>query len=164
MVVVADASPFVGLIKIGQVDILRGLFGAVVVPTQVRDELMANRTIEVSAFAASPPSWLSVKDAAAIEAIDGLGLGERAAIGLAKELDADLLLIDESHGREAAMARNIKTVRTASVIRDAADVGLIADLGQVFRHLKMTNFRVPHYVLDQMLEEHLAKKADRDRP
>ena len=35
MLVVADASPFVGLVRIGQADVLPALYGSVVIPPQV---------------------------------------------------------------------------------------------------------------------------------
>jgi predicted nucleic acid-binding protein len=35
MLVVADTSPFIALLKIGQVDILPKLYGSVVIPPQV---------------------------------------------------------------------------------------------------------------------------------
>jgi predicted nucleic acid-binding protein len=36
MLVVADASPIVGLVKIGHVDVLAALYGSVVIPPQER--------------------------------------------------------------------------------------------------------------------------------
>jgi len=54
MLVVADASPLVGLIKIGHVDVLAGLYGAVVIPPQVAAELAdPRRPAEVRARIAS---------------------------------------------------------------------------------------------------------------
>ena len=98
MLVVADASPLVGLIKIGHVDVLAGLYGAVVIPTQVAAELAdPRRPAEVRTFIVSAPAWLSVRAASRLEAIADLDPGELEAISLAKELGADLLLIDESN-------------------------------------------------------------------
>src|SRR4051794_13745728 len=102
MLVVADASPLVGLLKIGHVEVLGALYGAVVIPPQVAAELgSAKRPVEVRAFMASPPPWLSVCAPLRLEVIEDLDLGELEAISLAKELGADLLLIDEAKGRAA---------------------------------------------------------------
>src|SRR5438045_523162 len=152
MLVIADTSPFIGLVKIGQVEILPRLFGNVVIPPQVAAELAsARRPAEVQAFIAAAPTWLSVRLPIAVEEIAGIDLGERAAISLASELKADLLLIDDQRGREAAVARKILTARTAAVLFDAANAGMLPDLKAAFDALRATNFRVPGKVLDELL-------------
>jgi len=159
MLVVADASPLVGLIKIGHVDVLAGLYGAVVIPPQVAAELAdPRRPAEVRAFMASAPPWLSVQAPSRLEVIADLDPGELEAISLAKELGADLLLIDEAKGREAAIALHIPTARTAAVLFDAASAGVLPDLKSAFDKLRATNFRVPGAVLDELLARHQAAR------
>ena len=159
MLVVADASPIVGLVKIGHVDVLAALYGSVVIPPQVAAELVsARRPAEVLAFMSSPPAWLSVRAPSRLEAIADLDPGELEAISLAKELGADLLLIDEARGREAAIALQIPTARTAAVLLDAANAGVLSDLKSAFDKLRATNFRVPGKVLDELLARHQAAR------
>src|SRR5579863_2662522 len=105
MLVVADTSPFIALLKISHADILPKLYRLVVIPPQVAGELASpKRPPEVQAFIAKPPDWLSIRTPSKLEIIQGLDSGECAAINLARELRADLLLIDETKGREAAAA------------------------------------------------------------
>jgi predicted nucleic acid-binding protein len=61
MIVVADASPICYLLLIGYVDLLQRLFGQVVIPQSVHDELSAEGapTI-VRTWIAHPPSWLQI--------------------------------------------------------------------------------------------------------
>ena len=102
MLVIADSSPFIVLINIGHINVLPRLSN-VTVPLQVAAELVkANRPQAVGEFIAEKPSWLTIKAPASIENIPSLDDGERAAISLAKELNAELLLIDEDRGRKAA--------------------------------------------------------------
>lgn len=160
MLVVADASPLVGLVKIGHVDVLAALYGTVVIPPQVAAELgNPKRPAEVKAFMASAPPWLSVRAPSRLEAIDDLDPGELEAISLAKELGADLLLIDEAKGREAAIALHIPTARTVAVLFDAANAGVLPDLKSAFDKLRATNFRVPGKVLDELLARHEAART-----
>ena len=108
---------------------------------------------------ASPPSWLSIQQPSSIERIEGLDPGETASIALARQVKADLLLIDEARGRQAAIDRGIQTVRTAAVLFEAADRGFISNLREAFEKLKATNFRVPKQALDELLRryEHTKK-------
>jgi uncharacterized protein len=165
MLVVADSSPFIALLKISHIDILPRLYGSVVIPPQVAIELAnSKRPPEVQAFIAKPPIWLATRAPSKIEFIKNLDLGESAAINLARELKADLLLIDEKKGRDVAIAWKIPNARTAAVLFDAANAGLISDLQTVFNNLKATNFRVPPKILDGLLREHLLIRASQIRP
>jgi predicted nucleic acid-binding protein len=97
MLVVADSSPLIVLISIGQAGILPTLFGQVFVPPEVIAELRAPaRPAQVRTFVTPGPSWLVEKAPVAVENIPLLHAGELAAISLARELKADLLLIDDS--------------------------------------------------------------------
>jgi len=156
MIVVADTSPFVGLIGIGLIDTLPQLYKSVVIPPAVAGELASpHRPPSVRTFIASTPSWLSVRIPSAVEIIADLDPGELEAISLARELKAELLLIDETAGRRAAIARKIQTVRTAAILFNAANKGLIPDLADAYARLRATNFRVPPEALDVMLKKHL---------
>jgi hypothetical protein len=103
MIVIADTSPLVVLVKIMHTEILPSLFGSIVLPPAVVAELADVRRPQiVRDFIASPPPWLWVRRPSAIESIPGLDEGERQAISLARELGADLLLMDEEKGRATA--------------------------------------------------------------
>ena len=75
MIVVSDSSVITSLIQVGHYELLRQLNGAVLIPRAVQ---VADLEVE-------------------------LDLGEAEAIVLAKETNADLLLIDEKLGRQVAL-------------------------------------------------------------
>lgn len=161
MIVVADSSPFIVLISIGHINVLPKLFGQVVVPTEVSAELLqSNRPQAVRDFMASCPSWLLERVPAAIKEIPALHAGELAAISLAQELKADLLLIDEAHGRKAAADRHIPVSGTIGVIELAAEQGLL-DLHDAFARVKQTDFWISHQLLDERLQLYSARRRPR---
>lgn len=161
MLVVADSSPLIVLINIAHIDALPKLFARVVVPPEVSAELRhSNRPQTVRDFVASSPAWLLERSPTMIESIPALHAGELAAISLAQELKADLLLIDEARGRKAAADRHIPFAGTIGVLELAADRGLL-DLRDAFERVKRTDFWISHELLDERLRLYLARRGSR---
>jgi len=157
MLVVADSSPLIVLIQIGQIDILPAIFREVVIPPEVSGELShSKRPQAVREFIASRPTWLVERAPVAIERIPNLHAGELAAISLARELNADLLLIDEVRGRNAAAERHIPFTGTIGVLELAADRGMV-DLQDAFARVKKTDFWVSPELLDERLRIYLGR-------
>lgn len=155
MLVVADTSPLVGFVKIGLIEILPRLYESVVIPTEVAAELASlRRPAAVREFILAQPTWLSIRVPQNVEGIPDIDPGEQAAISLARELKADLLLIDDLAGRKAALARHIRTVHTTAMLLDAANQGILPDLKAAFDRLKAINFRVAAKTLDELLKKH----------
>ena len=129
MVVVADSSPLRYLIVLGKQDLLPDLLGEIWIPPAVLDELSAPATpAGVRAFLQSLPGWLKVRepDKVALEGITSqLDCGERAALALARELGADLLLLDDAAARKQARALGFRITGTVGVLRLGAERGLI---------------------------------------
>src|SRR5437016_72045 len=104
MLVVSDNSPLNILIRVGRVELLPALFTNVVVPTQVAEEMRHRAApTAIRQFIQSPPSWLTIASPRHLLEFPQLDAGECAAISLALELHADLLLVDESDARRAAL-------------------------------------------------------------
>lgn len=62
MIVVADTTPVNYLILIGEIDVLAKLYGRVVIPPAVHDELTCSRAPEsVRGWIAQPPAWLEFR-------------------------------------------------------------------------------------------------------
>lgn len=82
-----------------------------------------------------------------------LDAGERAAIALAHELGAGLLLLDDRAGAFAARGRGFRVTGTVGVLIDAARQELLS-LDAAFTALRATNFRFPPALFDTLLKEH----------
>jgi predicted nucleic acid-binding protein len=152
-VVVADAGPLRYLILIDEIELLPRLFGKIVLPDVVRDELIAPRTPrEVSAWLATSPPWLETRSTLVAEAQlpRKLDDGERAAIALAMELGASLILMDDRAGVEAARLRGLQVTGTLGVLLRAASRGFL-DLETALSRLRATNFRYSPALLEAIL-------------
>jgi hypothetical protein len=80
-----------------------------------------------------------------------LDQGERDAILLATELDADQLIVDDRQGRHAAERRGIPVLGTLGVLRVADNLGLL-DLRMALKRLEGTNFRIVPETLARLLK------------
>jgi predicted nucleic acid-binding protein len=150
--VVADTSPLVYLILIDRMDILPRLFDSIVLPGAVYAELCHPLApAAVRTWAAALPLWAEVKPSPemAFDGLDSLGPGERAAIALALSIHADLVLIDERKGTQAALANGLEVSGTLGVLVRAARKGVL-NLAEAFDRLKTTNFRYRQEILDRL--------------
>src|ERR1700712_523000 len=98
MVVVADTSPINYLIQIECVALLPELYQSIVIPVAVADELRsAGAPAVVRRWITDLPEWVTVRSAPVTESLGlkHLDKGEIEAISLARDLNADILLIDE---------------------------------------------------------------------
>lgn len=128
MIVVADTSPINYLVLIQEIDILPKMYGSVVVPQTVRDELVRLSAPQlVRSWVDHLPVWLEVRSPLALPdlSLAKLDAGERDAITLATELQADQLIVDDREGRREAERRGIPTIGTLGVLREAATLKLL---------------------------------------
>ena len=143
MIVVADSGPLHYLGLLGEIDLLRRLYGAISIPTAVAKELLAARTpAVVSEWIASPPSWIRFE--VVVDRDDPLlggtlDAGESKAIVLASRMHADLVLLDDLVARREAQVRNLRVTGTLGILRAAAELDLIVVTDAVAR-LQTTNF------------------------
>lgn len=132
MLVVSDTSPLTALLQIKQAGLLSTLFGRVLIPPAVKDELLR--------FHSSLPDYLAVTailDRQIVETLSReLDQGEAEAIVLAEESHAEYLLIDEKHGRAVAEARGLRVVGLLGVLLMAKTAGHIPSVGMFISELE----------------------------
>jgi predicted nucleic acid-binding protein len=150
MIVVADTSPINYLIQIGQVSVPSRLYGRVLIPPAVFRELTPAAPSEVRNWALGHPAWLEILSPQGSLQLPRLDPGEREAIALALERNADVLLIDDHAGRDAAARQGLKVAGTLSVLDDADVSGMLVFDDAVAR-LKETSFRVSAVVLAEIM-------------
>ncbi len=112
MIVVSDTSPVTALLTVNEVDLLNQLFGEVVIPNAVQLELLRSHS--------QLPLWLRVEavrnTAEVVRMRQMVDEGEAEAIELAKELQADWLLIDERKGRRLASQERVPVIGLLGVV------------------------------------------------
>ncbi len=144
MIVISDTSPLNYLILVGHAELLPRLFGEVLIPQIVLDELGGSGApSEILDWLSSIPEWLKIKEAKSAATIDltHLDPGERDAILLAKEVSADLVLLDDRRARIAAKQLGLSITGTIGILDKAARAGLI-NVREVVKKLTETDFYI----------------------
>lgn len=144
MIVVADTSPLNYLIQIEYEGLLPKLFGRILVPEAVMREMRDQRApLAVRHWIEDAPNWIEIAPQASAPdpTRASLGRGEREAIQLAVERNADLLLIDELKGRYEAARRGLLFTGTLGVFLRAGKLELIDPGATYMRLISETSFR-----------------------
>jgi predicted nucleic acid-binding protein len=109
--VTSNASPLIALAQIGHLDLLEGLFSAVLIPPAVAREIAPTVIL---------PAWVSER--ALAQSIGpqilrtALGPGESEAISLALEIGAQWVILDERPARRLAQALGLPVIGTLGVL------------------------------------------------
>lgn len=152
MIVICDTSPINYLILIDEIELLPKLFGSVIVPTAVWEELNAvGSPKSVKDWITKPHSWMEIRQPRSADHTISLGAGEREAISLAEEIAANLLLIDDRKARQLAVERGCNVAGTVNILESAARRNLV-HLETAFIELQKTNFRISQKLLEEILE------------
>jgi len=131
MIIVSDTTPIISLLKIDKLDLLKKLFGEVLIPNAVYDELITDKRFSAEAEAVIHVSYIkhisvSNPDATRILRLaTGLDQGESEAIVLTDELKADVLLMDEAKGRTVSKQMGITVMGTIGLLISAYEDHLI---------------------------------------
>jgi uncharacterized protein len=108
--VVADSGPIIHLSRVGLLDLLPALYGSVVVPRAVFEEVVHDGAGQPGSAELAGAGWAEIVDHDARDPLflgflGILQLGESAAISIAHARKAQLVLIDDNHAR--LTARNL---------------------------------------------------------
>jgi predicted nucleic acid-binding protein len=154
-VVIADAGPLIALSRVGQLLLLRGLFGTVEITGQIRAEVLDGGSFPgQDAIAALQARWLRC------HAIDlspwqprypGVDEGEASAVLLAKMHPASLLIMDDRAGRAEATARGFAVIGVAAVVGLAKLQGLIPLVAPILSEMRANGYFIGNDVITAVM-------------
>ena len=164
MIVVSDTTPIISLMKIQRLGLLEKLFGKVVIPSAVYDELTSNILFADEAQMVRDCEFIEngqVSDKKAVQILEdvvGLDRGESEAIILAEELKSELLLMDERKGRRVAVQMGVTITGTIGILVMAFDEHLINgdDVSKCIDSLRRNGIRLSEQLFDEV-REHIAE-------
>ena len=151
---VSDSGPIIAFSRVGRLDILERLFGHVIIPNAVYEELVVMGKGRPGADEVSRSAWIQRRTVRDRERIDGfsqsLHKGEREAISLAHEL-AVPLLIDERRGRRTAADMGVAVIGSLAVLAEGNRAGLVEDMPALVQDILDSGYWIDPEVVETFL-------------
>lgn len=141
MIAVADSSPLIILSKLGCLDLLRHLYSYLYISTEVqREVVITGAGLPGSAEVANSQSiqvrQLSNQSALTVaQHKSSLGLGELSAILLAKELNADIVILDDHAARKLAKSEGLEVRGSVGLLETLYLRGHLPNIRSAFQQL-----------------------------
>lgn len=163
MIVVSDTTPLISLLKIEHLDLLKKLFGNVLIPQAVYEELTVDERFRMEAEQLKQKEFIKVCPVRNVESVSilkratGLDQGESEAIVLTDEMKADLLLMDEAKGRAVSDEMGFRIMGTIGVLMAAYEEReltsdevkeCVSDLQRAGRHIGQRHYQMLLDMLD----------------
>jgi len=129
LTVVSNTSPIVNLAAIGQLELLRGVFGSIIIPDAVYHEIVVQGAGRAGSSEIPAAEWIVQRSVNNLHVADilkqELGAGEAEALALALEIGADWILLDERLGRRWAARLGLPFTGLLGVLAKAKARSLI---------------------------------------
>lgn len=152
MRVLVNTSPLIALDQIGRLEILHALFGQVVRPQSVLDELRdGQHHLRRRPELLDAPWIITEPNPPAMALRREQGAGEAAVLVWGFQTPADLVILDDLQARLVATDLGLKLTGTLGVLLAAHQRGLIPDLAAVVRDLQSTGFHLSPALLRRFL-------------
>jgi predicted nucleic acid-binding protein len=158
MIVVANTTPLIGPASIQRFDVLNGVFGEIAISQAVFEEIMqAASGKKIAQHEVSTSTWLHVipvQDRLAVDVLlDELDLGEAETIVLAREINADWVVMDEKKGRQKLAQMGLNKIGTLGILIKAKEIGLLASIKPELEKLQENGFSVSQTVIETVLSQ-----------
>lgn len=125
--IISDTTPIISLLKINELEILQKVYDSIIIPTAVFQEIEIGKNKDYYTNI-SKLDWIKImgiKNKNAVASLNDLDSGEAEVIILAKEIKADLVIIDEILGRKFAKNTGLIVTGTIGVLMKAKKMKLI---------------------------------------
>ncbi|MBW4651077.1 MAG: DUF3368 domain-containing protein [Kastovskya adunca ATA6-11-RM4] len=159
MAIVSDTSPLCYLVLIDLIDLLPELYGKVIIPQAVLNELSVPQSPErvQSWIGKEFPDWLEVQPIEDLPDVElgQLDLGEQEAIILAEHIRADFIVLDDRQARQIALQRGLNIIGLLGILGVATQRNLI-NFSVAIERLQQTTFRASPVLIKSLLERYQA--------
>jgi uncharacterized protein len=150
-----NTSPLLYLHQVRLLEILPKLYGTVIAPSAVEQELAVGRAKGIAVPDLNLLNWLQIRVidlASTIPNVIDLGRGEAEVIALGIENPNSLLILDDQLGRRIATLYQLRYTGTLGVLIKAKQAGYLAAIAPVIRELQAQGMWLTESVIQTVLK------------
>lgn len=152
MKIVSNAGPLIALAKVDRLDLLKSLFGQVLIPSAVQHELLAKAGPETTALRRALSDFVQVNAQTVLSSLvetatRALDAGEREAVALAYQEQLPLI-IDDRLGRQAARSLGLTVTGLVGVCVLAKRAGLLKSVRDILFAIRQSSY----WLADELIE------------
>ena len=155
--IVINTGPILALVAaLGKLDMLKSLYKEVIVPYEVRQEIMAAGSSGFAIKEFSEATWLTKREQPVNTSpflSNSLDVGEASVIQLALDEQIDTVCIDEALGRRVARLNNLKLTGSIGVLLRAKKEGHPVLLKDALCNMQDKGIWLSQRVMDFALKE-----------
>ena len=148
--IIGDSSAIITLAIVNKLELLEKLYNNFYVPQAVYDEV----TKVDKPYNDRLKNFLKTKVKRVNLKLNksSLGLGELEAIALYKELNANVLLIDDNHAKKFAISNNIKVIGSLGILIKAKEANLIKEIKPLLDTIQKSKIFISTELINQVLK------------
>ena len=157
MIVISDSTILIGLVKIGKLDLLKEIFFKVYIPEEVFKEVVERGKEKPGSKVIKEAAWIEVKpvkDKIQVNFLLGsLEKREAEVLVLGRELETDLILLDEEKARKSAVIAGFEIMGLLGLFVLAKNLGLIDEVRPLVDELMIKKFRISDKIIETILKK-----------
>ncbi len=157
MKVVCNSSTLIALARINHLDILEKVVKNLIIPSAVYDDIVIKGAGRLGAIEVGEAKWIEKRDVSDQELVirlnSILGLGESEAIALAKEIKADLIVLDDDKARKEAISEGLRVSGLLAFLVQAKEKGIIEKVKQFMDELRQKEFFISEDLYQDVIQK-----------
>lgn len=154
--VISNSTPLIALNKIGKLNLLKQIYGEIIIPYAVYEEVILESNIKDSNDFIKESRFINIIGIKNEEAkrlfVTSLHKGEVEVMILAKEIEADICIIDDLLARKYAKYYNIKITGTIGILLKAKELSVITNLRPIMDELISSGIYIDNKLYSRVLE------------
>ncbi len=155
--VVVNTTPLIALSHVGQINLLKELYGEIIIPEAVYEELSVKAESVCKKAVDSSLDWIRVEKIKNLMAREmyktQLHDGEVEVMILSKEIRADVVIIDDANAKKYAKYLKLPVTGTLGVLIRAKREGYIDRLEPILRQMVERGIYISQNLIELCLKQ-----------
>ena len=154
--VIVNSTPLIALCNVERLDILNKLYGEIMIPKAVYEEISVKENSVCKRMIDESKGWVKIKsiqnEMAKLMFKSQLHDGEVEVMILAKEEDADLVIIDDGNARKHAKYLGLTLTGTIGVLIKAKQMGYVSEIKPLLEGLCKSGIYLSKELFEKCLD------------